>query len=208
MKRSIQAQKRREKIIESARELLAQKDISRISVSEIAQKAGCTPGNIYHYFNSKEDIFFEFHQEHDSQYELVFSELLKKEKKDYQEKISVLVEFITNVIEISSADNTGISAYIYALQNPGNNALQLHSDRRIIEMYSSFLNSIGEEDGVEFLYPVNEIVNQLIIIGRGILVDWLINGKCYSISQTTHNIMLSYLNGVILLSKKELPTDI
>lgn len=45
-----------EKILDALQELLEEKDIQHISVSEIAKKAGIGKGSIYYYFSSKEAI--------------------------------------------------------------------------------------------------------------------------------------------------------
>lgn len=45
-----------EKILDALQELLQNKEMQFISVSEIAQKAGIGKGSIYYYFNSKNDI--------------------------------------------------------------------------------------------------------------------------------------------------------
>jgi AcrR family transcriptional regulator len=47
---------RREQIIEAALRVFAQKGFVRATNKEIAQEAGITPGLIYHYFESKEDL--------------------------------------------------------------------------------------------------------------------------------------------------------
>ncbi len=47
---------RREQIIEAALRVFAQKGFDRATNKDIADKAGITPGLIYHYFKSKEDL--------------------------------------------------------------------------------------------------------------------------------------------------------
>lgn len=47
---------RREQIIEAALIVFAQKGFERATNKDIAQQAGITPGLIYHYFQSKEDL--------------------------------------------------------------------------------------------------------------------------------------------------------
>ena len=47
---------RREQIIDAAMRVFAQKGFSRATNKDIAHEAGITPGLIYHYFTSKEDL--------------------------------------------------------------------------------------------------------------------------------------------------------
>lgn len=47
---------RRQKIIETARQLFQTKDYADISMQEVVEKVGIAKGTIYYYFNSKEDL--------------------------------------------------------------------------------------------------------------------------------------------------------
>jgi AcrR family transcriptional regulator len=47
---------RREQIIEAALQVFAQKGFVRATNKDVAKQAGITPGLIYHYFKSKEDL--------------------------------------------------------------------------------------------------------------------------------------------------------
>jgi AcrR family transcriptional regulator/DNA-binding XRE family transcriptional regulator len=47
----------REEILAAAIELFAGKGYSRVSIRELAQRAGCSTANLYHHFGSKYDIF-------------------------------------------------------------------------------------------------------------------------------------------------------
>ena len=49
----------RRRIQETALDLFDREGFENVSVEEIAQAAGCSVGNIYHYFKSKEDLFYE-----------------------------------------------------------------------------------------------------------------------------------------------------
>ena len=54
---------KKEQIIQSARELFHQFGFKKVSMDEIAQKAGVTKKTIYMYFDSKEDLLKYFIQE-------------------------------------------------------------------------------------------------------------------------------------------------
>jgi len=47
---------RRDQIVDAAMQVFAQKGFTRATNKDIAQKAGITPGLIYYYFESKEDL--------------------------------------------------------------------------------------------------------------------------------------------------------
>lgn len=54
--RQEQAQRRREQLIEAALAVFARKGVDGTSIKDIAQAAAVTPGLLYHYFDSKEDL--------------------------------------------------------------------------------------------------------------------------------------------------------
>jgi len=54
--RQEQAQRRREQLIEAALVVFARKGVDGASVKDIARAAAVTPGLLYHYFESKEDL--------------------------------------------------------------------------------------------------------------------------------------------------------
>ena len=54
--RKRQALEMRRRIQETALDLFDREGFENVSVEEIAQAAGCSVGNIYHYFKSKDDL--------------------------------------------------------------------------------------------------------------------------------------------------------
>ncbi len=47
----------RDRIIQAAADIMYQKGIARATTKEIARRAGCSEGNLYNHFGSKEEIF-------------------------------------------------------------------------------------------------------------------------------------------------------
>lgn len=57
-KRELQAQERRKQLIDTALKLFAEKGIERTSIKDIAAEAGVAQGLLYHYFTSKDELFY------------------------------------------------------------------------------------------------------------------------------------------------------
>ncbi len=57
-KRELQAQERRKQLIDTALKLFAEKGMERTSIKDIATEAGVAQGLLYHYFQSKDDLFY------------------------------------------------------------------------------------------------------------------------------------------------------
>lgn len=50
-------EKRRRQILDAAREVFSHKGLDAANVSDVATTAGVSHGTVYHYFNSKDDLF-------------------------------------------------------------------------------------------------------------------------------------------------------
>jgi len=64
----------RERLIEAAMELFAFQGYERSGLAQIAKRAGCLPGSLYHFFPSKEDLL---HATLERRLELLFPEVLQ-----------------------------------------------------------------------------------------------------------------------------------
>lgn len=57
--RQLAAQKTREKLVETAKQIIYEKGLTNTSVDEITEKCGVSKGTFYTYFKRKEDVVFE-----------------------------------------------------------------------------------------------------------------------------------------------------
>lgn len=57
-RRELQKQERRNQLLDVARKLFAEKGLENTSIKDIADEAGVAQGLLYHYFRSKEEVFW------------------------------------------------------------------------------------------------------------------------------------------------------
>jgi AcrR family transcriptional regulator len=57
-KREFQAQERRKQLIDTALRLFAEKGMEHATIKDIATEAGVAQGLLYHYFSSKDELFY------------------------------------------------------------------------------------------------------------------------------------------------------
>ena len=69
--RKRQAMEMRRRIQETALDLFDREGFENVSVEEIAQAAGCSVGNIYHYFKSKDELAIQLTQHVDEAYQVL-----------------------------------------------------------------------------------------------------------------------------------------
>ena len=88
---------KRENIIASARELFNKYSFDKVSMDEIAKKAGVTKKTIYHHFRDKQELFQYFISEELEKMRKKI-EATEKKKESFLEKIS---EDLNNVLTVS-----------------------------------------------------------------------------------------------------------
>ena len=99
--RKRQALEMRAKIQSAALTLFNREGFENVSVEEIAQTVGCSVGNIYHYFKSKDELAIQVTQMVDEAYTELEREYLANTASSGREK---LLDFVGKSIEISARD--------------------------------------------------------------------------------------------------------
>lgn len=91
----ILVRRRREQIIEAAREVFIEKGYHKASLKDISTVSGLGPGTIYNYIRKKEDILYLVHKN----LEIVFDEILSETLKDFKDPCDQLVELLRRTID-------------------------------------------------------------------------------------------------------------
>ena len=125
--RKRQAIEMRAKIQSAALTLFNREGFENVSVEEIAQTVGCSVGNIYHYFKSKDELAIQVTQMVDEAYTALEEEYLADRETSGREK---LLDFVGRSLEISASDEMLYKAFIHGLRYPEQGVLQ-KSDKRV-----------------------------------------------------------------------------
>ena len=110
----------KENIRKAARELFSQFGVERVSIVDIARKAGVTQATIYNNFGSKENLVREFVTNVVDQLVNRVQESLTPDKK-YGEKMAGFIQFISEIMaheRPSDADSTVFTASLDLLNDP------------------------------------------------------------------------------------------
>ena len=102
-------------IQETALDLFDREGFENVSVEEIAQAAGCSVGNIYHYFKSKDELAIQLTQHVDEAYQVLEQAYLADTDRSGREK---LLDFVGRSLEISVGDEVLYKAFIHGLRYP------------------------------------------------------------------------------------------
>ena len=134
--RQRQALEMRAKIQSAALTLFNREGFENVSVEEIAQKAGCSVGNIYHYFKSKDELAIQVTSHVDAAYLTLEAEYLADSTRTSREK---LLDFVGQSLRISSSDPVLYKAFIHAMKYPEQGALQRNEHRIYFRVLSELV---------------------------------------------------------------------
>lgn len=133
----------RAKIQNTALSLFGREGFENVSVEEIAQTVGCSVGNIYHYFKSKDELAIQVTQMVDRAYAEMEQEYLSDGDTPAREK---LLDFVGKALEISASDEMLYKAFIHGLRYPEQAVLQ-KNDKRVYYRLLRELVDLCQEEG-------------------------------------------------------------
>lgn len=179
-KRKLQAVETKMRIFNAASELMKKKGFDDITIQEIQERAGISVGTFYHYFKSKQDVFFEIYGKGDEFYKTEVAPELNARKLTYEEKI--ILFFVKYSIFITG---NGIES-VRQLFNT-NNRFFISKGRYMIELLQDIISK-GQLEG-EIITEMNaeEITDFLFIHARGVVFNWCLHDGGYDLEERMKN---------------------
>ena len=169
--RKQQAMEMRSRIQAVALDLFDRESFANVSVEEIAQAAGCSVGNIYHYFKSKDELLIQVIDHVDRAYEQLEEEDLADKSHTGREK---LLDFIGRSLRISVDDPVLYKAFIHALRYPEQGSLKLGPHRVYYRLLKELAESCLAEGAIHPSRSADDVVEALVTLHRGTLMEWRI----------------------------------
>lgn len=191
--RKLQAAKTKNRIFETANELIEKKGYNQVTIREICKQAEVAKGTFYHYFSAKEDIILEIYKKVDKYYD----ELIKKGFSS-DDQVQKIIEVVTyKAIYVQKCKIDKVKEVYKAQMEVGNNFF-------ISKQRSSYkiLYNIIEKAQANNEFKTNQTAAELTkIIGlsvRGVIYDWCINNGSYDLE----TYLKKYIKNIIEIFKK------
>lgn len=178
--RKRQAIEMRAKIQSAALTLFNREGFENVSVEEIAQAVGCSVGNIYHYFKSKDELAIQVTQMVDEVYTALEEEYLEDRETSGREK---LLDFVGRSLEISASDEMLYKAFIHGLRYPEQAVLQKNDKRVYYRLLRELVDLCQEEGSIHPSYDPDCLVEDLVVLHRGTLFEWRIYQEGFDIAK-------------------------
>ena len=171
--RKQQALETKTRIYQTALSLMEKKNYQSITIEEISKSAGVSVGAFYHYFKSKNDIFFEIYQEADR----YFEEYVAMELKAAPGQPRIL-EYFAHYAEY--CQRVGLDT-VKSLYNP-DNKLFIRYDRFMLQLLKQVVNEAQTEQLLTVDLSAQQITEYLLIAARGVVCDWCLHDGLYDLS--------------------------
>lgn len=190
--RKRQAIEMRAKIQSAALTLFNREGFENVSVEEIAQTVGCSVGNIYHYFKSKDELAIQVTQMVDEAYTTLEEEYLEDRETSGRER---LLDFVGRSLEISASDEMLYKAFIHGLRYPEQAVLQKNDKRVYYRLLRELVDLCQEEGSIHPSYDPDCLVEDLVVLHRGTLFEWRIYQEGFDIAKQGRRMADALLRG-------------
>ena len=183
----------RRRILETALDLFDREGFENVSVEEIAQAAGCSVGNIYHYFKSKDELAIQLTQHVDEAYQVLEQAYLADTDRSGREK---LLDFVGRSLEISVGDEVLYKAFIHGLRYPEQGVLKGSEKRVYYRLLGELVDLCRREGSIRQELITAEVVEELVTLHRGMLFEWRIYEGGFPLAQRGRRMAEHLLEGM------------
>ena len=158
-------------------ELMEKYGFNEMTIQDIHKKAGISVGTFYHYYNTKEDVFFELYRKADEFFEKEVIPHLEQDTRTFTEKVILFFKYYAQFNETHGIE---FSKHLYSPKN----TMFIKENRFMVTLLRDLIEA-GQNSG-EFTgtWSAREIANYLFIFSRGLIFDWCIHDGTYDLSET------------------------
>ena len=188
-----QARQMRAKIQNAALDLFDKEGFENVSVEQIAQAVGCSVGNIYHYFKSKDELALQVTASVDR----IYLELEKQYAQDVgSTAYEKLMDFVGRTLRASVEDALLYKCFIQGLKHPEQGILQDKGQRVYHRMLRQLAAACQAEGSITSACSAAEIAELLVTLHRGVLFQWRIDEGGYDLIARGQKMAAALLKGL------------
>ena len=187
--RQRQALEMRSRIQAVALDLFDKESFEAVSVEQIAQAAGCSVGNIYHYFKSKDELVIQVTDSVDAQYRVLEAGYMADEANSWHDK---LLDFVGQALVISANDPSLYRSFIHGIKYPEQAILRDNEKRVYFRVLRELVDGCREEGSV---HHSRDRVADLVALHRGMLLEWRIYEGAFDLPRRGRRMAAALLAG-------------
>ena len=181
--RKKQALEMKARIQNAALDLFDREGFDHVSVEEIAQAAGCSVGNIYHYFRGKDELAIQVTSHVDEAYLDLYSTYQNSTLSPAEK----LLDFVGQSLVLSSQEEVLYKSFIHSLKYPEQGVLKLDKPRAYFQVLRSLILECQSEGSISPDWDAEDLLFQLVTLHRGMLLQWRIEEGAFDIALSGQN---------------------
>lgn len=193
-KRQQQAAEMRAKIQFTALRLFDEKGFENVSIDEIARTAGCSVGNIYHYFPNKDSLTAMMTANVDMEYKALRKKYLVDKSVDIRDR---LVSFIGDALAIDSQEPLLYQCFVHSIKNPETGVLKPDSSKEYFGMLYKLVLELHHTCDIKPGISVEDTILALIVLNRGLLIEWRIEENGFDIASRGRKQARMIIEGIL-----------
>ena len=176
--RALQAQKTRDKIFQTAVDMISQHGFDNVTIDDICRKSGVAKGSFYHYFKSKDDIIILTYENIDNIYE-------RKLKKLPAETGSIEKIIFTVMYQAIFAKRSGVESVrqIYRSQVEYGTTYFISEERPLFKLLCNIISVGQQKNEIRTDLTADELTRFFLALSRGIIYDWCVHNGSYDIEK-------------------------
>lgn len=162
-KRRQQAERSKNEIYEASMRLFTERGFESTTIRDIAEAAGVSVGNFYHYYSTKSDVLEEHFARADEGFrELIDLELLESKGSDR------IVEYMEHYGRLIQKAGFDLSKQLYSYRTK----IFLKGGRPMQTMLVKLIAECQREGSIEAGIPAEEVCRFIFVSARGVALDW------------------------------------
>ena len=179
-KRQEQAQETKNRIYNSAIELMERDGFENMTIADISEKAGVSVGAFYHYFDSKNDILAEIFNRADEYFSTQVVGSLSKASISDQ-----IVEYFDHYAKFNVTSGVETTQQLF---NPKIKFF-IKEGRPMLKILKALIRKGQEKKEIRGDMDAMELVRYLFVMARGIVFEWSLYDGSYELETTMHRYM-------------------
>lgn len=168
----------KDKIMEAAWDLFQQKGYTATTVKEIIEHAGTSKGGFYYYFTAKDELLNSLYHFFDREYERYYRGMDKNQNHILQ--IKMLNQYVFYFIEANVKVDLLSALYQSQLASKKQTHF-LDPERYYLKLIKKLISQGQEKGEVRTDLSVEELTKHILLVERGIIMDWCVEDGRYSL---------------------------
>lgn len=165
-------------ILEAAWELFREKGYENTTVNDIIKRAGTSKGGFYYYFKAKEELLNMLYSIFDKEYEKFYTKMDKSMNSFLQLKL--ISQCVCYFIETNVSVELLSAMYQWQLTEKVQDGFW-GDDRYYLKILKEIISQGQERGEIRKDMSVSELAHHVLLLERGILVDWCVRNGEFSI---------------------------